>query len=181
MAGLVVNYTYNNDIELLDIVLQLYAKTELRVDLSRNEHSILREYILHGYSDKTKKSLLSSLFLAKETDKKDEQDKIKAFNKVFETTFKKIEEINEFISKGVEEGQKEKFLKEYKKERHKRASSNLNAINYTLKQKGFLKPHPTNQRLKIVADKLLILNQSFLNTKADEKLCLIIDFKNLST
>lgn len=181
MAGLVVKYQYSNDMELLDIVLQLYAKTELKVDLSHKEHCILREYLTHGYSEKTKKSLIQSLFLPNGTDKKDEQDKIKAFNRVFSTQFKVVTEINEFISKGVEDGKKEEFLKEYKKERYKRASSNLNVINYTLKEKGFLEPHPTNQRLKIVAKKLLILNENFLNTNKDEKLCLIIDFQNQST
>lgn len=180
MAGLVVNYEYTNDIELLDIVLQVYAKTELKVDLSHKEHCVLREYLLNGFSTQTKKSIIYSLFLTKETDKKDTEDKIKAFNTIFETKFKSIEEINEYISKGVEQDKKESFIKEFKDLRFKRASSNLNAINYTLKEKGFLKAHPTNLRMKVVTDNLLILRDNFLNQK-DDKICLIIDFKNQST
>lgn len=177
MAGLVVTYDYTNDIELLDIVLQLYAKTVLKVELSNKEHCALIEYILNGYSPQTKKSLIQSLFLAKEND----ADKIKAFNKVFKTTLKTINEINNYISENEASDKKEEFLKEYKKQKFKRASLNLNQINHTLKEKGFLNVHPTNQKLKVVTDKLLVLNKNFLKTAKEEKLCLIIDFKNQST
>lgn len=181
MAGLVVTYDYSNDIELLDIVLQLYAKTVLKTELSNKEHCALREYILNGYSVQTKKHLIQSFFLAKETEVKNDVDKIKAFNKVFKTTFNTIDKINTYISENDTEDKKQQFLQEYKKQKFKRASLNLNVINHTLKEKGFLNVHPTNQRLKVVSDKLLILNSKFLNNAKDEKLCLIIDFKNPST
>lgn len=180
MAGLVVTYDYTNDIELLDIVLQLYAKTFLRTELSNREHCALREYILNGYSAQTKKHLIQSIFLAKETDNKNDSDKLKAFNKVFKTKLKTISEINTYIAENDAEDKKEQFLLEYKKQKFKRASLNLNVINYALKEKGFLDAHPTNQRLKVVSEKILILNKSFLKTQNDDKLCLIIDFKNQS-
>lgn len=181
MAGLVVTYDYSNDIELLDIVLQLYAKTVLKTELSNKEHCALREYILNGYSVQTKKNLIQSFFLSKETEEKNDVDKIKAFNKVFKTNFNTLDKINTYISENNTEDKKQQFLQEYKKQKFKRASLNLNVINHTLKQKGFLNVHPTNQRLKVVSDKLLILNKNFLGNVKEEKLCLIIDFKNQST
>lgn len=39
---------------------------------------------------------------------------------------------------------------------------NLNTLNYTLQKKGFLKPHPNNQRLKLINDELVNLKNVFL-------------------
>lgn len=179
MAGILINYNYSNDMELLDIVLNLYARTELKVDLAYKERMILREYILNGYSTKTKKSLITSLFLCKESDDKDKADKLKAFNHVFKTALKNLDEVNKYLQENEVEDKKEKFLKEYDSVRKKRASSNLTALNYTLKKKGFLNPHPTNQRLKVVNPELLNLRKQFLETE-DTKICMIVNFKNAS-
>lgn len=176
MAGILVNYNYANDMELLDIVLNLYARTELKVDLAYKERMILREYILNGYNQKTKKSLITSLFLCKESDAKDKADKLKAFNQVFKTNLKSLEEVDKYLNENDVEDKREKFLKEYDNVRKKRASSNLTALNYTLKKKGFLNLHPTNQRLKVVNPELLNLRKQFLET-TDEKICLIVNFK----
>ncbi len=40
--------------------------------------------------------------------------------------------------------------------------TNLNTLNCTLQKKGFLKPHPTNQRLKLLNDDLLKIRDMFL-------------------
>ncbi len=176
MAGVLINYGFNNDIELLDMVLILYAKTELRVELSYKERTILREYILNGYNTKTKKSLVTTLFLCKESDKKDKADKLKAFNTVFETSLKNLEQVDKYISEHDVSDKKERFFKAYDDVRKKRASSNLNALNYTLKQKGFLEVHKTNQRLKIVSDRFLELKRQLVDT-TDEKICMIINFQ----
>lgn len=181
MAGLVVTYNYNNDVELIDMVLQLYAKTVLKTELSNKEYCALREYILNGYSPKTKKYLIQSFFIKKDNDIKNNTDKVKAFNKVFQTSLKTVEEINTYISSTPTEDKKEEFLKEFKKQKFRRASLNLNQINHTLKEKGFLNVHPTNQKLKVVSENLLNLHKNFLQTKKDEKICLIIDFQNPST
>jgi hypothetical protein len=176
MAGTLIDYTYSNDMELIDIVLNLYARTELRTNLAYKERMILREYILNGYNPRTKRSLIMSLFLCKESDNKDKADKLKAFNSVFGTKLKNLEEVDIYLKENDVEVGKERFLKEYDKVRKKRAASNLTALNYTLKAKGFLNNHPTNQRLKVVNPELIKLKNQFLDT-SDERVCLIVNFK----
>jgi hypothetical protein len=97
--------TCKNSIELLDTVLRLYSITVLKTDLSLKQRTVLREYILNGYSLQTKKSLMITLNI-----------------------------------KGT----------------------NLNTINFNLKKKGLLIPHPTNQRLKIVNEELYQIKKEFL-------------------
>jgi hypothetical protein len=83
----------------------LYSITVLKTDLSLKQRTVLREYILNGYSLQTKKSLMITLNI-----------------------------------KGT----------------------NLNTINFNLKKKGLLIPHPTNQRLKIVNEELYQIKKEFL-------------------
>lgn len=101
-----VDFKFHNDVDLLDVVLSLFSKSVLREEITNKERTVLREYLLNGYSSNTKASLRLSL--------------------------------------GIKH-------------------SNLNTLNYTLKEKGFLLPHPTNQRLKIVNEQLMNLKNVFLN------------------
>jgi hypothetical protein len=110
MAGTLIDYTYSNDMELIDIVLNLYARTELRTNLAYKERMILREYILNGYNPRTKRSLIMSLFLCKESDNKDKADKLKAFNSVFGTKLKNLEEVDIYLKENDVEVGKERFL-----------------------------------------------------------------------
>lgn len=104
-AAYLSNYAYENDIELLDIVMNIFSITVLKENLSYKERTVLREYMINGYSSNTKKAIRLSL-LIKET--------------------------------------------------------NLNTLNCTLQKKGFLKPHPTNQRLKLLNDDLIKIRDLFL-------------------
>lgn len=53
----------------------------------------------------------------------------------------------------------------------------LNARNCILQKKGFLRPHPTNQKLKIVNPQLLELREAFLNDK--ERKMFIVSFEKI--
>lgn len=53
----------------------------------------------------------------------------------------------------------------------------LNARNCILQKKGFLRPHPTNQKLKIVNPQLLELKAAFLNDK--ERKMFIVSFEKV--
>jgi len=114
-----VDFKYNNDIELIDMVLTLYAKTVYGKDLSNKETTVLRNYMLKGYSKRTKKLICTDL-------------KIKP--------------------------------------------SNLDTLNYTLKIKGFLHPHPTNQQEKLLDAELVKLKDVFL--EKGRKL-FTVDFKKV--
>lgn len=61
-----VDYKYSNDVDLLDNVMILFSKTVLEKELSQKERTILREYILNGYSSTTKKSIRISLNITPE-------------------------------------------------------------------------------------------------------------------
>lgn len=52
--------------------------------------------------------------------------------------------------------------------------TNLNTLNCTLQKKGFLKPHPTNQRLKLLNDDLLKIRDMFLGNA--ERKMFIVEF-----
>lgn len=41
--------------------------------------------------------------------------------------------------------------------------ANINTRNCTLQQKGFLRPHPTSQKLKLVNDELIKMKDCFIN------------------
>lgn len=113
-----VDFQYSNSIELLDTMLSIYSLTALKKPLSDRERQVLREYILNGYSSKTKKALKISL------------------------------KIND---------------------------SNLNTLNYKLKQKGFLIPHPTNQKEKKLNKDLAEIKRVFLSEEKDIRKLMIIN------
>jgi hypothetical protein len=113
-----VDFQYSNTIELLDTMLSVYSLTALKKPLSDRERQVLREYILNGYSTKTKKALKISL------------------------------KIND---------------------------SNLNTLNYKLKQKGFLLNHPTNQKLKELNKDLTEIKNVFMSEEETARKLLIIN------
>jgi len=55
-------------------------------------------------------------------------------------------------------------------------SSNLDQINHKLKIKGFLEPHKTNQRKKVVNKELLNLKEVFMDGEIENRM-FIINFK----
>jgi len=61
-----VDYKYNNNTSLLDTVMDIFSKTVLNKELSFRERTVLREYILNGYSLTTKKSIRISLDITPE-------------------------------------------------------------------------------------------------------------------
>jgi hypothetical protein len=61
MKGYKVDFKYENDIELLDTLLYIYTKSVLKKDLSEKRRIILREYLINGYTDITKKSICMNL------------------------------------------------------------------------------------------------------------------------
>ena len=99
-------------------MLSVYSLTALKKPLSDRERQVLREYILNGYSTKTKKALKISL------------------------------KIND---------------------------SNLNTLNYKLKQKGFLLNHPTNQKLKELNKDLTEIKNVFMSEDETARKLLIIN------
>lgn len=113
-----VDFKYSNNIELLDTMLSVYSITYLKTPLSYREKEVLREYIINGFSSKTKKAIKASL-------------KIK--------------------------------------------DSNLNTLNYKLKQKGFLLNHPTNQKQKELNADLTRIRDVFMNDEEDLKKLFIIN------
>jgi hypothetical protein len=52
--------------------------------------------------------------------------------------------------------------------------TNLNTLNCTLQKKGFLRPHPTNQRLKLLNEDLLKIRDMFLGES--ERKMFIVEF-----
>lgn len=112
-----VDFKYKNDVDLLEVVMSIFSNTVLKEELSNKERTVLREYIVNGYSKQTKNSIKLSL------------------------------------------GMKD---------------SNLNTLNYHLQKKGFLKPHPKNQRLKLLNEELVELRDTFL--KDSGKKMYIINF-----
>lgn len=180
MAVVKLPYGYKTDLDLIDVVLQIYYITHLDKPLSRKEHCCLREYLLYGYSERTKKSLIMTLFMPDKRDKKDVKCKLLAFNKVFETDFTTTKELDQYISENPITRQKALEMSEaYTAICLKKGSENLNVINHSLKNKGLLITHPTNQRLKLVSPKLLTLKDNIIDKNNMQ--CLLIDFKKAST
>lgn len=116
MIAYKVDFKYKNDVDLLDIVMSVFSKTVLNEEISNKEKVILREYIVNGYSKRTKDSI-------------------------------KLD--------------------------HKMKPSNLNTLNYHLQKKGFLKPHPKNQRLKLLNEDLLELRDCFMKEGENKKMFII--------
>jgi len=104
-AAYIAPFLFENDVELLDVVMSLFSRSVLKKEISYKEKIVLREYMINGYSSNTKKAIRLSL--------------------------------------GIKE-------------------TNLNTLNCTLQKKGFLRPHPTNQRLKLLNDDLLKIRDMFL-------------------
>lgn len=117
MVAYKVDFSYKNKLELLEIVMSLYSKTVLNKEISSKEKTVLREYILHGYSKETKDSIVLDLEIT---------------------------------------------------------TSNLNTVNYALQKKGFLEPHPKNQRLKLLNEDLKKLRDCF--TSQDKKKMFLVNF-----
>lgn len=51
------DYTSSNETELMATILSIYSLTALKKPLPRREIEVIREYMLHGYSIKTKKAI----------------------------------------------------------------------------------------------------------------------------
>ena len=119
-AAYIAPFHFENDVELLDVVMSLFSRSVLKKEISYKEKIVLREYMINGYSSNTKKAIRLSLNI-KET--------------------------------------------------------NLNTLNCTLQKKGFLRPHPTNQRLKLLNDDLIKIRDMFLGD-AGRKL-FVVEFKKL--
>lgn len=111
-----VDFKYNNDVDLLEVVMSIFSKTVLEEELSNKERTVLREYIINGYSKQTKNSIKLTL------------------------------------------GMKD---------------ANLNTLNYYLQKKGFLKPHPKNQRSKVLNEELLELRDTFMEAKNGKKMFIV--------
>lgn len=105
-----------NKVEMIDTVLIIFASTVLNETLSPREMIVLRDYLLNGYSPKTKKALKLTLGIT---------------------------------------------------------NLNLDQINHKLKKKGFLEPHKTNERQKVLSKKLLDLKNVFIDSNVDNRVFLI--------
>lgn len=118
MKAVKFDYKYDNDIDLLDTAISVFAITQLNQRITKQEKVILREYIVNGCSETTDKGLLLTLKITDE---------------------------------------------------------HLRVIRSTLGKKGFLKPHPHNQRLKLLNEDLLDIKEALLDNKG--KKLLIINFE----
>lgn len=56
-----IDFTYSNDYRFVDTLIYIFARTQEEEELSKRECEILREYVLRGYSLKTKKHITSVL------------------------------------------------------------------------------------------------------------------------
>lgn len=61
MKAFKADFLYENQIEILDLVLYLYSKTTLKTEITNRERHVLREYILNGYSAETKKIIMLNM------------------------------------------------------------------------------------------------------------------------
>lgn len=103
-----VSKVKTNEIETFSLVLKLYGLTVLNEELSPREITVLRDYILNGYSKETKLGIRLTLGIS---------------------------------------------------------AANLNTLNSNLQKKGFLEPHPRNQREKLLSKELLDLKEVFYKRK----------------
>lgn len=51
-------FTYSNDIELLNFVIQIYSLAELGEELTPKENVVLRSYLRSGYNATTKRAIM---------------------------------------------------------------------------------------------------------------------------
>jgi len=58
-------YTYANDLELLDVVINIFAAVVLKNSLSNREIEILRYYLKNGYKPETKLTITLDLNISK--------------------------------------------------------------------------------------------------------------------
>lgn len=166
---------YKNDVDALDTMIYVYSKTALKQELSSSEKTIIREYILYGYSTKTKNSLLLTLFAKTPSEMKENADRVKAFNFVFKKDVSNIKSVNELIGKEKSQKLISDYEEKYRKVKKARATCNLNTLNCGLQKKGFLRPDLNNQRMKRLNDDLLNIKEVFMS-REHKKICLI-DFK----
>ena len=54
-------YTYTTDIELLNVVINIFSSVVLKNSLTSREKLVLRSYLKNGYSTTTKESIRSDL------------------------------------------------------------------------------------------------------------------------
>jgi Na+/phosphate symporter len=167
--------TYKNNVEALDTMIYIYSKTALKQELSSSEKVILREYILYGYSAKTKNSLLLTLFAKVPSEIKENADRVKAFNFVYKKTVKNIVDVVATVSKEKDSKKVAAYEEKYRKVKKSRATCNLNTLNCGLQKKGFLRPDSNNQRMKRLNDDLLNIKEVFMS--GDYKKICLIDFK----
>lgn len=104
--------TYNNDIELLSVLLKLYSISTFKEKLSEKEEKVLLYYVKYGYDERTKKSILLDI--------------------------EKNNKTNQKITR-----------------------KHLDQINFSLKQKGYLKNHPHNYRMKVVVEDIINFYKTF--------------------
>lgn len=51
-------FTYSNDIELLNFVIQIYSLSELGEELTKTQNLVLRSYLRSGYTSTTKRAIM---------------------------------------------------------------------------------------------------------------------------
>lgn len=105
-------FTYTNDIELLNLVIQIYSLVELGEELTPKQEVVLRSYLKSGYTSTTKRAIMLE---------------------------------------------------------NKMDAKHLDQINFLLTKKGFLEPHPTNYRMKVITKKLIDLKIRILEQEKDKK------------
>jgi len=66
MSAFKSDYTYNSDLQILDVVMYLFSKTVLKKELSPKQLVILREYLLNGYTPKVKDNICLNLGMNKQ-------------------------------------------------------------------------------------------------------------------
>lgn len=61
-----VDFKFNNDVDLLDTVIYLFAKTVLKEEVCLRERQVLKEYMISGYSKNTDRGIKIDLGITKE-------------------------------------------------------------------------------------------------------------------
>lgn len=113
---------YSNDVELVSVLLKLYGISTFKEKLSDKEEKVLLYYVKYGYSERTKKAILSDV--------------------------EKNNKTNQKITR-----------------------KHLDQINFSLKDKGYLKNHPHNYRMKVVEEDIVKFYETFTGKKEN---CLFI-------
>lgn len=55
-----IDFEYSNDFRFVDALIYFFAKTQTQFVLSERECAIIREYVMRGYSDETKRHIEKS-------------------------------------------------------------------------------------------------------------------------